>query len=99
MDRGTSDELIRSQKTSSGDRCLHQSRRISNRNITTAGAIVKETIIWLPTVDVFRTVQVDPQYPAGCQRKDKDIVGDLRGDKVRRYGELKLDSLDIEDGE
>ena len=52
----------------------------------------------IQTVDVGRIVKINPQNSSGGQSKDENVVGDLRGDKIGRDVELKLYSLDVEDG-
>lgn len=51
------------------------------------------------TVNVLWTIEIDAQDAAIGEGENDDVVGHLRGDKLGGNGELKLDSLDGEDGQ
>jgi hypothetical protein len=53
----------------------------------------------LLTIDVFRPIQVDPEYPPVREGYDEDVVRDLRGHKVGGDGELELHLLEHKYGE
>ena len=54
--------------------------------------------VLIQTVDVGRVVKINPQDSSSGQSKDEDVISDLCGHKVGGNGELKLYSLNIEDG-